>query len=295
MSNIRDTYGIREVAVYKPLGLGEIKAPAVVDSVEVIGIEVEVENFHQRDAGKRIHQAWDVTNDGSLRNNGIEVVSKPIPATFAPVLLQYLFNVYMGAECCFSPRTSVHIHLNVQDLTREQVINLLLLYSVYERLFYKFVGRGRQKNVYCVPLSECNLLNNLAELGETRDGTWSKYTGLNTLPIASYGTIEFRHMHGTTDVAKLSTWINLICALKGHVKRTSTKQIRTAIADMNDGFDFGALMHDIFGVHAGALQYEGPQELTYLSAKQALVSRNVVREFQINMKPSSDFFAFKGN
>jgi hypothetical protein len=180
-----------------------------------------------------------------------EVISKPFEATHAPAMLNYLFNQFLdGKSCCFGPRTSVHVHLNVQDLTRPQALDFVLMYAVYERLFYKFAGRGRQKNVYCVPLADCDLLVNLVDFGETRARDWSKYTGLNTLPIHEYGTIEFRHMHGTTDVRKLTQWINLICKLKEYIKRTPTKTIRSTFASMNDGFDFGALMSDIFGEHA---------------------------------------------
>lgn len=42
---------------------------------------------------------------------------------------------------------------------------------------------------------------------------WQKYTALNLLPITKYGTVEFRHMHGTNDFDKLCTWINSLSNL----------------------------------------------------------------------------------
>jgi hypothetical protein len=292
VSTIVEEYGLRTVTPFSPAGFKTVEVKSFVNSTELIGIEVEVENA--RNVTQGLNKVWQVVADGSLRNNGLEFITRPIPASAAPVCLEYLLNQYLAKDCCFGPRTSIHIHLNMQDMTRSQVVDFVLLYSIYEKLFYKFTGRGRQKNIYCVPLSDCDLLPYLVEYGETRDGSWSKYTGLNTLPIREHGTVEFRHMHGTTDVAKLSTWINLICKLKEHIRRTTSKQVRTMISEMNDGFDFGGLLQEIFGDYAGAFRYEGPEELNYLQAKQALSSRNNVRTFQNGLSSSSAFHTFKG-
>jgi hypothetical protein len=265
-----------------------------VPSQELVGIEIEVENMQQANPGHDINRVWNIVQDGSLRNNGLEFTTKPIPASAAPVALEYLLKQYLSQECCFSPRTSVHVHLNVQNLQQAQVLDYLLLYVVFEQLFYKFVGKGRQKNIYCVPLSDSNLLANLVDYGETRRSQWSKYTGLNTLPVGEYGTIEWRHMHGTTDVAKLSVWINLITKLKEYVVRVGTKGVRSAIAEMHDGYNFSGLLQEIFGEHAEHLRYEGPKELSYLQAKQAMASYSTTRTVQGNLSPRSSFFTFKG-
>lgn len=292
MATIVEVYGLRAVQPVSPTSLLKLAPTGVtVPSMELIGIEVEVENYAPK-LGE-LNRAWNVTTDGSLRNNGAELVSKPFMAAHAPAMLNYLFNGYLSDQCFFGPRTSVHVHLNVQDLTKEQVFNIIMLYAVYERLLYKFAGRGRQKNVYCVPLFDCDLLVYMLELDDARVRSWSKYTGLNILPMMEYGTIEFRHMHGTTDVKKLCTWINLITRLKEFVKVTPTKRIREVIAQMNDTFDFGGFMHEVFGDYAGELLYEGPHDLNYLQVKQALASRQGLRNLVIQAKPASSFFKFK--
>lgn len=294
MSTIAEQYGLRPVGATTPTGpCSKFIQDALVGSTELIGIEVEVENYAPREA--TLNKAWTVTSDGSLRNNGAELITRPIQAMYAPPMLNYLFNQFLNIDCYFGTRTSIHVHLNVQDLTRAQALDFVLVYSVFEKLLYKFVGEGRQKNIYCVPLSDCDLLVNLIDYGETRNREWSKYTGLNTLPIHDKGTIEFRHMHGTTDIKKLSTWVNLITKLKEYVKRVGTSHIRAAIAEMNDEFDFGSMLQDIFGEYAAALVYEGPQELNYMQAKQALSTRAATgRHIINNAKTDSAFFQFKG-
>lgn len=289
---VMQQYGLAPVSAHRITGLADIRTEHVINSTEIVGIEVEVENAVMITSA--LNRAWQRKEDGSLRNGGIELVTRPINASAAPVCLEYLMRHWLNQECCFSPRTSVHVHLNVQDIERPQVLDMVLIYTIFERLFYNFVGRGRHKNIYCVPLTECGLLPNLVDYGETRDMQWSKYTGLNTLPIRDIGTIEFRHMHGTMDVAKLCTWIGLICKLKEYVRKTNTKDIRSMISFMDEKFDYGSLLKDVFGQYADVLKYTGPQELTFLQAKQALIPFSRTRNIQQQYSRDSAFAKFKG-
>jgi hypothetical protein len=173
-------------------------------------------------------------------------------------------------------------------------MDLILLYVIFEKLYYKYVGSGRQKNIYCVPLSDCDLLPNLIDFGETRDRRWQKYTGFNTLPIREHGTVEFRHMHGTDDVVKLSNWIGLICKLKEYVRKHTSKDIRSMVANLHEGFDFPALLQDVFGELAGLLRYEGPHEMNFLQAKQVMVPRTNSTAIRRAFNQKSAFAKFKG-
>lgn len=44
--------------------------------------------------------------------------------------------------------------------------------------------------------------------------TDSKYAALNINPMRTLGTVEFRHMGGTTHMKEISDWINVILQLK---------------------------------------------------------------------------------
>lgn len=290
MATIREQYGMNEVTPHKVTGLSSIACDHKVASSELIGIEVEVE--HVRDLEGHPNKVWTITTDGSLRNNGHEFITRPIQACSAPVVLQYLMGTYLPQDSCFSPRTSVHVHLNMQDFTKAQVFDYTMLYTVFEKLFYRFAGRGRMKNIYCVPLIDSALGGRLLEknIGEE---TWSKYTGLNLLPLTNYGTIEWRHMHGTRDVGKLCVWINLITSLKEYIKAHGTAEIRAAIASMSDEFDFKALLADIFGENSAHLKFQSLDDVTYLSAKEALCSSTNIIKARAGYSQSSDFHKFK--
>jgi hypothetical protein len=295
-SKVIDMYGLRQVQAHK-FNLNQslkekIASLPKVESNHVIGIEVEVEAVQA--SGISLMNAWYTEADGSLRNNGIEFITHPIEAMYAPFALNHLMNDYMTTQSCFSPRTSVHVHLNAQDMTHEQVLNLVIVYSLWERLLFQFAGRGRMKNVYCVPLTECSLLNNLVSKGSFNERNWSKYTSLNLLPLGSHGTLEFRHMHGSRDVEKLSTWINLICKLKDYVLKNDTKTIRSMVGSMDDGFPFEDLMKDVFGEFTKVLKYNSSDDIPYLEVKDALIplaAHQAIAKLNTNQ---SEFFTFKG-
>jgi hypothetical protein len=262
-----------------------------ISSKELIGIEVEVENIVELG---ETNNAWNNTTDGSLRNNGAEFVSLPIAACDAPAILNSLMVDTLRASACFSPRTSVHVHMNFANDQLETALDVLLMYCVFERLFYKFVGRQRIKSIYCVPVTETEFLKNIGISG-FNPARWEKYTGLNARPLAQYGTLEFRHMHGTSDVRKLSIWIDLITRLKTFCLKQGTKNIRALIAAMNDDFNFKGLLDDIFGHMSMFMKYESIEDVrfTYTTTKLALCKKTASVELASNYNKQSKFFQLR--
>ncbi len=298
MTTIQEKYGLNPPIAYV-VSPTLPPFPMDIPSEHLIGIEVEVENVSGVSMPRG--SAWQTVSDGSLRNNGIEFITQPIRACDAPKILHQLMSGILNQECHFSPRTSVHIHLNVQDIQSHQVQDMVMLYTVFERLFYRFAGRGRIRNIFCVPLCETSLLTEMSEKELGKD--WNKYTGLNLVTIrgdrdggSAYGTIEFRQMHGTPNVEKLCLWIDLITSLKTYVMNTSSKIIRNTIISMDDDFDFHQLLRDIFGHKADWLKYDGVEEIkvAYLAAKSALLSSKVRSRVHTQATADSPFYQFKG-
>lgn len=255
MSTVREIYRMDAVKIFDPTKVYKGReAIEPCTSKLGVGIEVEVENHALKLSPN--DYVWRGVADGSLRNAGIEYITKPIPASFASIALQELLGDCLNEkECCFSPRTSIHIHINMQDVETEIVQDIILLYSVFEKLFFRFTGRGRVKNIYCVPLTDTSCLDGLAtlELNDARS-KWSKYAALNLLPIAEYGTLEFRHMHGTFDIKKVSIWVRLLTSLCEYV--IGKEGCRTEIQQMSQGYDFASLLKSIFDTDAEYLKYQ---------------------------------------
>jgi len=269
MASIRETFGLNDVMHIAriPSTLTTDMVPYKVASEELIGIEVEVENVHR--VGN-VSDVWHMTDDGSLRNQGREFITDPTPAKYGPALLANLLEG-LGRDCSFTPRTSVHVHLNVQDLSSEQVGDILLLYTIFEKVLYRYVGRSRIRNPYCVPIAETALLARWVQ--KSVKSAWEKYAGFNILPLRDKGTIEFRHMHGTFDVQKLSGWLELITNLKTYVKNNNTKELRKRLYTLT-AYDVPGLIREVFPQAHVLLKWDKPEDFEdgVMSMKYALTS-----------------------
>jgi hypothetical protein len=218
MSTVLKNFGMRDVATtssVKILPTKKDNLPKCLYPENIAGIELEIECS----SGFGHSKYFSRVTDGSLRNEGNEFISLPLRVDTLLEQLQEFFQINrdMFVPECYSDRTSTHVHMNVQHFTKENVKTLLLYYALVEPLLFDFVGNYRQENIYCVPLNETLLLQDMSKTVSNLFGGsgrgWQKYTALNLLPITKYGTVEFRHMHGTNDFDKLWTWINSLSNL----------------------------------------------------------------------------------
>lgn len=219
---------------------------------ELIGIEIEMENMP---SWAECNYYWSAKKDGSLRNYGVEYVSIPLRAGQIEWALDYLDDRFDSEGCLpdFSPRTSTHIHLNVRDLTKEQQKNLILLYAIFEKHFFKFTTIDREQSLFCVPLYATYHTQNYERMLDNELPIWNKYLALNILPImpnddtGTYGTIEFRHLHGTMDKYKIISFVNSILCLKQEAKKWKYNELKNFLAEANSTSAYGMLYNQVFG------------------------------------------------
>lgn len=216
----------------------------------MVGIEIEVENITNS-----LHPLayWDIKADGSLRNNGVELVSIPLQIKQVQLALEHVFNVLTANnKPDFSNRTSVHIHVNCRDLTQNQIYNFILLYALFEKHFYAFAGNKRMNSIFCVPLFRTNQLNVLDNVVYGLSPNWHKYCGINLLPLyqnqvtQGYGTIEFRHLYGTSNQREILEWINDIMCLRKYACEISKDDLLKNIKEMNTTSSYISLYSQVF-------------------------------------------------
>lgn len=286
-------WGVATPVAFVPTNLPQVSDDFIVSSTCLVGIEVEVENA----VGmvRSINPVWSTEADGSLRNNGIEFISRIIQAKDAPAAIHNLMNETLTDACCFSPRTSIHVHLDMSDKELGTSIDLALLYTCFEPLFYRFVGRGRMNNIYCVPIFKTRLIDQLAKnRADGKISRWTKYTGLNLLPLTKQGTVEFRHMHGTFDVRKVALWIRLITKLRDYVVATDSKSLRGMVLEFDETSDYRSLLFKIFDRDVEFLKYRGFSDIAASidATKQAFASGSAASSEKFASSFEAPFFKF---
>lgn len=180
---------------------------------DAYGVEMEMESFVEQ--LQTIPDLLLLTEDGSLRNNGREFISKPVNRHHA---LSFYKKVMDPSIVLYSPsfprctdRGSVHVHVNMSHRDLDDVRNLILLYCLLEPGFFSLVDETRQNNIYCVPLSSTRMPTYaVSKSMDMLTDVWHKYTAFNVKPLSKYGTIEFRHLQATEDINVFDRWLHTL-------------------------------------------------------------------------------------
>lgn len=227
-----------------------------------VGIEIEVEGDGLY-KGKMVY--WKAIRDGSLRgkDNAEYVLSAPVKRKDVTKVLQYFRKTMIKNLCVLdlsSQRTSVHVHINVQDIDFTQIINYFCLYSIFEDALVKWCGANREGNLFCLRLKDASyLIDHVANIVAT--GSWYgfgsndiRYASINMAAIHKYGSMEFRAMRGTVDIGIINTWVCMLLQLKD--KACLFNNAKSIIEQLSHGGEL-AFLEDIMGRYAKKIMFPG--------------------------------------
>jgi Putative amidoligase enzyme len=172
-------------------------------------------------------------HDGSLRNGGVEFITKPL--TFKESLNTFGVlhkGLTLGPQP-FSSRTSIHVHVNMTNMSMAQLKHFLLCYALLEPVFFEVAGETRKHNIHCVPLNFTILPSIYSKPIQDIVKAWSKYSAFNLMPIKTQGTVEFRHLYGTADAQVYQKWLTLIKELWDFVYNNHVTMLEQLLRDGN--------------------------------------------------------------
>lgn len=220
----------------------------------MFGVEIEVEG---QNLPTYIDYSWRVEHDGSLRGESCEyVLTSPLSKLKTFKAIEALNKALENSKLHFSHRTSVHVHCNVSNLTRNQLINFIFISYLFDKVMARYGGREIVGNRFCLPISDAQFgINYLERLVTETKGIYipglqeAKYQAVNIHPVSRYGSVEFRAMRGTVDVDVLKNWIGMIEKLYNYSFK------HTTIVEMLEGFieDELAFTKKVFGTKLAAL------------------------------------------
>ncbi len=180
-------------------------------TVPHFGIEIEVERAFSPDD---LHDTmWSAVSDGSLRDSGIEFLSRQ-PFTKQQVTEQVpiFYRWFEQHRFTSGVRTSTHVHVNVLDMTSQQVAAACTVHALVEPILFRYCGPLREENIYCVPWYRApDEVRHVREMQRrvSRVSNACKYTSLFIEPVTRFGTLEFRHAPVFATAGELLMWIDM--------------------------------------------------------------------------------------
>lgn len=195
-----------------------------------VGVEIEFEHNHLFDQNMQdlIRNYWNWTDDGSLRDGGSEIVFRG-PLSGDDVAMALSAAEKALNKCRFSHRTSVHVHVDIRDITAPSLYRYILLYITLEEALFGICGRHRESNNFCMSAYSANgLIALLAGINPSRvvasilgmDTAHFRYAAVNIDAVRKFGSLEFRGHEGTCSKERIQLWINLLLAMKHYAVRT---------------------------------------------------------------------------
>lgn len=230
------------------------------------GVEIEVE-------GDRLpavfSDGWKTEVDNSLRGGQEYIFAGPCKLEDVRTRLLYLHNEFQKNEARpkFSFRTSVHVHLNVQDLTYNQLLNVIYTYLLIEEPLMNLCGEERKGNRFCLRLADAEgMIETLSKMFSGGEGAINKiqnnkmrYAAINVEALGKYGSLEFRAMKGNMDTDKIVMWCNSLMNIREFAKKFAGPTeiynlyiaeeagnfFNTVLGNCAKNFEYPELVHDI--------------------------------------------------
>lgn len=228
-----------------------------------VGIEVELESSHSHVCDEAMGWAcssvgWAYHGEDSLRH-GFEFVFHKPKVVGSPDYNHAIssLNGFLTEHkdyLVISPRTSTHVHVNIQHYTIRQLYNIISNVYLFENVISNRCTANRKGNLFCVRGCDAeavlfmftNIIKNspkppFVSMGQDQ----FKYGALNLAAIAGKGTVEFRFMDASTDSAEIDMWAR---ALEHFVSKAANSPIQPKIDKIrNNTFNFKAECKSITG------------------------------------------------
>lgn len=212
-----------------------------------IGIEIEVENSHPKFTDKLLHfhggHFWTWKEDGSLKNKGMEYISKPLTGVGIDYGLWAFAEAAKFWPLDHSNRCSTHVHVNVSHYSWDNLSALISVYGLIENVVFSLVDPKRKGNPFCFPIT--GMTPNRSLCADVTDN--SKYCALNTAPIKSQLTVEFRQLNGTNDYVFIRRWIQMLLKLVKYCSEVELSSLKEILAQLAYSQAYEGFLKSIFG------------------------------------------------
>lgn len=212
----------------------------VVQSLQAAGMNPAQAGYTGAD-----YTRWQVKSDSSVSCNGYpgcEVVSPVLPADesgFAQV--RTVCEALEAAGATANRTCGMHVHVDVRDLSAEQLKNVLRAYGHFQAEIDSVLPTSRRNSRWAQPLwntwTRTRMLERIENATTVNDLAYAigtRYSVMNLQKYVRTGTLEFRQHSGTAEARKALGWARWCVAFVEAYKDVNVLQ-QTAAAPTGEG------------------------------------------------------------
>lgn len=226
------------------INITDCKDGKIVSNKYSYGFESEV-IAHVDNISEYIPAEFGITEDGSLNEGGIEIISSPKKGVEFERSTKEFERGMIEASTTTDTSCGLHIHIGLKKEngelpTEKQIHRIFNTYFAVEELFYYMLPQSRMRNTYCLPLhssekhdaekirkskmktckekyfmplwydmspEDANDRNLNSRANYKYDST--RYYGCNIHSIYHRGTLELRYHSGTFSAKKIIYWVHI--------------------------------------------------------------------------------------
>jgi putative amidoligase enzyme len=248
-----------------------------VNYLKSAGLEAEADGYHHN-----TKPYWRVTEDSSVSNEGLELVSPILRLhTLSLTEAKLAVNTLSQGGAVVNRSCGLHVHHSARGMTLLDLIETVIAYSVWGSTIDSLLPYSRREsqwaNHYGVRTrrnltSVVERMMNAGSRGITHydglSGAFDRYMTVNLQALAAHGTVEFRQHSGTLNTEKVEHWIRLTRLFMRSRKRGNN------IFDLLEVYDYDIDSINAHGIE-GMCDYLGTTDATkkfYLKRAEQLTN-----------------------
>jgi biotin operon repressor len=228
----------------------EIECYGISISEGVAAIKNSGIGCHYEDYGHSVPYEWKVVTDASV-SNGFEVVSPPLSGENGLEQVRKVSKALIDAGAKVDKRCGFHVHVDANDLTKKDMINIIRRYGKFEEEIDSWMPVSRRadnNHQYCASLKNaCSNLEYFWSNSTNRSGYTpeERYSKVNLHAYVRHGTVEFRQHSGTVEARKMIPWILWCINFVESSKMVTTPALRSSVSSSNGSSNTGLRKNSI--------------------------------------------------
>lgn len=201
---------------------------------DLFGLEIELEGkgIMGPTLDPKFTKLWEAVPDGSLKayKPGDQTIeyrfTKPLDMDGTEIALKLLNEHLSKPEVTIyhTGRTSVHVHINVNNEPMAVIYNYITLLTIFDELLVSQNGKHRIGNNFCLRakdaegflISISQSLSHYGNLGNLQHN--NRYSSINVMSMFKFGSVELRSLECTIDNVRIMNWVRTLLAIKNSAK-----------------------------------------------------------------------------